>query len=210
MASEASWQAAPANRPRPLTARSSSVSRMPRPTTRTSAAPGRRRWVTLGLAGPRTGSSSPRRGFELNHRHWVAALGGIRMTPQEVMPVMRCRCGTRPVELTPKCGDDQRDHRKNPVEHLRSEREDDLRSRWSYVVWWACQDLNLGPHPYQQSRAERHADRCFPGDPRTSRAKLSSVPRCSRQRDNGSYKAPNCDVGGLPVADKARGLPWVW
>jgi hypothetical protein len=28
--------------------------------------------------------------------------------------------------------------------------------------WWACQDLNLGPHPYQQSTAERHADRCFP------------------------------------------------
>jgi hypothetical protein len=23
--------------------------------------------------------------------------------------------------------------------------------------WWACQDLNLGPHPYQQSRAYRHA-----------------------------------------------------
>jgi hypothetical protein len=28
--------------------------------------------------------------------------------------------------------------------------------------WWACQDLNLGPHPYQQSSSERHADRCFP------------------------------------------------
>jgi hypothetical protein len=28
--------------------------------------------------------------------------------------------------------------------------------------WWACQDLNLGPHPYQQSSTERHADRCFP------------------------------------------------
>jgi hypothetical protein len=23
--------------------------------------------------------------------------------------------------------------------------------------WWACQDLNLGPHPYQQSRAYRYA-----------------------------------------------------
>ena len=34
VASEASWQAAPAHRPRPLTARSSSLSRMPRPTTR--------------------------------------------------------------------------------------------------------------------------------------------------------------------------------
>ena len=26
-------------------------------------------------------------------------------------------------------------------------REDDQRFRWSVVVWWACQDLNLGPHP---------------------------------------------------------------
>jgi len=23
------------------------------------------------------------------------------------------------------------------------------RFRWSGLVWWACQDLNLGPHPYQ-------------------------------------------------------------
>jgi hypothetical protein len=45
------------------------------------------------------------------------------------------------------------------------------------------------------------------GDPRTSRAKLSSVPRCSRQRDNGSYEAPNWNVCGLPVAGKAIGLP---
>jgi hypothetical protein len=28
--------------------------------------------------------------------------------------------------------------------------------------WWACQDLNLGPHPYQVSRAKRCADRRFP------------------------------------------------
>jgi hypothetical protein len=27
--------------------------------------------------------------------------------------------------------------------------------------WWACQDLNLGPHPYQQSRAYRYATRHF-------------------------------------------------
>ena len=34
------------------------------------------------------------------------------------------------------------------------------------VSWWngrwACQDLNLGPHPYQGSRAKRCADRRFP------------------------------------------------
>jgi hypothetical protein len=27
----------------------------------------------------------------------------------------------------------------------------DQRLRWSWLVWWACQDLNLGPHPYQGS-----------------------------------------------------------
>jgi hypothetical protein len=27
--------------------------------------------------------------------------------------------------------------------------------------WWACQDLNLGPHPYQGSTAERRASRPF-------------------------------------------------
>jgi hypothetical protein len=29
------------------------------------------------------------------------------------------------------------------------ERDDDQRFRWSGLLWWACQDLNLGPHPYQ-------------------------------------------------------------
>jgi hypothetical protein len=28
---------------------------------------------------------------------------------------------------------------------------DGRRFRWSSTVWWACQDLNLGPHPYQGS-----------------------------------------------------------
>jgi hypothetical protein len=31
-----------------------------------------------------------------------------------------------------------------------------------WVGWWACQDSNLGPHPYQVSRAKRCADRRFP------------------------------------------------
>jgi hypothetical protein len=31
--------------------------------------------------------------------------------------------------------------------------------------WWACQDLNLGPHPYQVSRAKRCAERRFPRSP---------------------------------------------
>jgi hypothetical protein len=28
-----------------------------------------------------------------------------------------------------------------------SEREDGQRFRWSRLVWWACQDLNLRLHP---------------------------------------------------------------
>jgi hypothetical protein len=33
------------------------------------------------------------------------------------------------------------------VEHLRSERDDDQRFRWSRLVWWAWLDLNQRPHP---------------------------------------------------------------
>jgi hypothetical protein len=32
---------------------------------------------------------------------------------------------------------------------------------WSMVIWWAWEDLNLRPHPYQQSRAHRYATRHF-------------------------------------------------
>jgi hypothetical protein len=38
--------------------------------------------------------------------------------------------------------------------------------------WWACQDLNLGPHPYQQSRAERYADHRFPRSPANVRGEV--------------------------------------
>ena len=38
--------------------------------------------------------------------------------------------------------------------------------------WWACQDLNLGPHPYQQSRAHRCAERRFPRSPPTVRGEV--------------------------------------
>jgi hypothetical protein len=33
------------------------------------------------------------------------------------------------------------------------------RFRWSGVLWWACEDLNLGPLPYQQNAGNRCADR---------------------------------------------------
>jgi hypothetical protein len=42
-------------------------------------------------------------------------------------------------------------------------REDDQRFRWSDVVWWACQDLNLGPHPYQGSAQGLFPQDCIGG-----------------------------------------------
>src|SRR4029450_4030620 len=30
------------------------------------------------------------------------------------------------------------------------------------IGWWACQDLNLGPHPYQLNAGNRCAHRRFP------------------------------------------------
>jgi hypothetical protein len=38
--------------------------------------------------------------------------------------------------------------------------------------WWACQDLNLGSHPYQLSRAQRCADRPFPRSPPSVRGEV--------------------------------------
>jgi hypothetical protein len=38
--------------------------------------------------------------------------------------------------------------------------------------WWACQDLNLGPHPYQVSRAHRCADQRFPRSLATVRGEV--------------------------------------
>jgi hypothetical protein len=57
--------------------------------------------------------------------------------------------------------------------------------------WWACQDLNLGPHPCQQSRAQRRADRRFPrslasvrgeGMRSNSSARISAPTRCRGRR----------------------------
>jgi hypothetical protein len=51
-----------------------------------------------------------------------------------------------------------------------------LHFRCSEAGWWACQDLNLGPHPYQQSRAKRYADEHFP---RSNASVRREVIRCS-------------------------------
>jgi hypothetical protein len=37
--------------------------------------------------------------------------------------------------------------------------------------WWACQDLNLGPHPYQRNAGNRCAHRPFRRSRPTVRAK---------------------------------------
>jgi hypothetical protein len=66
----------------------------------------------------------------------------------------------------------------------------DRRFCWSGGV--GRHDLNLGPHPYQQSSGERHADRCFPW---WSANVEGQVILCNRagpdSRINGSSEAPN-------------------
>jgi hypothetical protein len=39
--------------------------------------------------------------------------------------------------------------------------------------WWACQDLNLGPHPYQQNAGNRCAEGRFPWSRSTVEAKVT-------------------------------------
>jgi hypothetical protein len=48
---------------------------------------------------------------------------------------------------------------------------------WSELVWWACQDLNLGPHPYQQNAGNRCARRPF----RRSRPTVETEVMCSHR-----------------------------
>jgi hypothetical protein len=113
----------------------------------------------LGLTGPRAGVLAHRGGAS---NLAIAPTGGARRLAHDTsgsyasyeVSMWHAAC-----ELTPKGGEDQRDHRKNPVEHLRSEREQDQRFRWSRLVWWACQDLNLRPHPYQLNAGNRCAKR---------------------------------------------------
>jgi hypothetical protein len=45
-----------------------------------------------------------------------------------------------------------------------------------WVGWWACQDLNLGPHPYQQNAGNRCAKRRS----RRSRSTVEAEVMCSR------------------------------
>jgi hypothetical protein len=56
------------------------------------------------------------------------------------------------------------------LQRPRSKEPTDERFRRSTAVWWAWLDLNQRPHPYQVSRAQRCADRCFPRSPPSVRA----------------------------------------
>ena len=74
------------------------------------------------------------------------------------------------------------------------------------VGWWACQDLNLGPHPYQVSRAKRCAQRRFPRSPRSVRGKGMRSNNVVRTGAQGSAMGAARYVEE-PVAGKAMGLP---
>jgi hypothetical protein len=70
--------------------------------------------------------------------------------------------------------------------------------------WWACQDLNLGPHPHQVSRAQRCADRRFPRSPASVRdegMRSNSPPGAAHRRHAAAAGKP-CHQ---PVAGKGDG-----
>ena len=96
--------------------------------------------------------------------------------------------------------------------HTRAPSTSTLRRSGALPDWpagstgWACQDLNLGSHPYQVSRAKRCAERRFPRSLRSVRgegmrsnssARISAQTQC-RGRRQGTRST---------IADKAMGLP---
>jgi hypothetical protein len=83
------------------------------------------------------------------------------------------------------------------------EREDDQRSRWSMPMWWACQDLNLGPHPYQVSRAQRCAERRFPRSPVSVRGEGMRSNASTGNAPGGGYDSSHWTVR----RSSPRGVP---
>ena len=59
--------------------------------------------------------------------------------------------------------------------HRERQRRDGCDALTCWVGWWACQDLNLGPHPYQQSAGNRCAAARFP----RSRSTVGAKVKCS-------------------------------
>src|SRR5215211_2432052 len=99
--------------------------------------------------------------------------------------------------------------RRGPdVDHGHRERHrlNDRDALTCWVGWWACQDLNLGPHPYQQSRAYRCATLCFGRSVATVEGQVmrSYVPA---QLAHGQDTAAAGRVGDQLVAGKVMGLP---
>jgi hypothetical protein len=80
---------------------------------------------------------------------------------------------------------------------------------------WAWEDLNLRPHPYQQSRAERHADQRFP---RSLASVKGEVIRCYSLAEpaHGRDAVAAGKIGQQPVAGQGvgaaggRGSPIAW
>ena len=100
------------------------------------------------------GSTRLKRHKTLVTGHWrraLAVFGGLLMTPQEGYAVMRC----------------------HPVHAHRTGSEGNGGSipagfRW----WWACQDLNRGPHPYQLLPGTAVRTALSPGHARPSGPKV--------------------------------------
>jgi hypothetical protein len=66
--------------------------------------------------------------------------------------------------------------------------------------------LNQRPHPYQQSGAERCADRRFPRSPSTVSGAVMRSNNLTRTAD-GRVAIAACNVCDQPIAGKAMGLP---
>jgi hypothetical protein len=99
--------------------------------------------------------------------------------------------------------------RRGPdVDQERNERRrsQDRDALTCWVGWWACQDLNLGPHPYQQSSAYRYATLRFRRWCPTVGGQVmrSKVPARPAHRQDAAAAGR---VGDQLVAGKVMGLP---
>jgi hypothetical protein len=108
--------------------------------------------------------------FDLGVQLMVQAQG-CALTPPAVQPTIEAN--QRPRDPQRGCSDAlSRLRRGNALKTSSPKRDASDRTatwkrsgqrfRWSVAVWWACQDLNLGPHPYQGSTAERCANQRSP------------------------------------------------
>jgi hypothetical protein len=120
-------------------------------------------WPTGGAAGAvpsPEGGLGPRSKAPFHPRnHYTAPadeqVRPVKQTRARSSPGMRSQTQAQVCVLRPLCA-------RDAPEQPRSKIDTDERFRTSEPVWWAWLDLNLGPHPYQVSRAKRCADRRFP------------------------------------------------